>query len=33
MCLAKMGAERIEEPEIGFDRLMETYLKKGHSKQ
>lgn len=36
MWLAKMGAERIEEiedPEIGFDRLMETYLKKGYSKQ
>ena len=34
--LAKMGRERIDEiedPEIGFDRLMETYLKKGYSKE
>jgi len=34
--LAKVGAERIDEiedPEIGFDRLMETYLKKGYSKE
>ncbi|MFZ4106914.1 BRO-N domain-containing protein [Flavobacterium sp.] len=33
--LAKVGRERIDEiedPELGFDRLMETYLKKGHSK-
>ncbi len=33
--LAKMGRERIDEiedPEIGIDRLMETYLKKGYSK-
>ena len=33
--LAKVGRERIDEiedPEIGFDRLMETYLKKGYSK-
>ncbi len=33
--LAKVGAERVEEindPELGFDRLMETYLKKGYSK-
>lgn len=33
--LAKVGAERIDEmenPELGFDRLMETYLKKGYSK-
>ncbi|MDP8163255.1 Bro-N domain-containing protein [Pasteurella skyensis] len=33
--LAKVGYERIEEledPEIGIDRLMETYLKKGYSK-
>lgn len=32
--LAKVGKERIDEiedPEIGFDRLMETYLKKGYS--
>jgi prophage antirepressor-like protein len=32
MWLAKVGYERIEEtedPEIGIDRLMETYLKKG----
>ena len=34
--LAKVGQERIDEiedPELGFDRLMETYLKKGYSKQ
>ncbi|HFG0578079.1 TPA: BRO family protein [Flavobacterium psychrophilum] len=34
--LAKMGSERIDEiedPEIGFDRLMETYLKKGYSEK
>lgn len=34
--LAKAGRERIDEiedPEIGFDRLMETYLKKGYSKE
>jgi hypothetical protein len=33
--LAQVGRERldeIEDPEIGFDRLMETYLKKGYSK-
>ncbi len=33
--LAKVGRERIDEiedPEIGIDRLMETYLKKGYSK-
>lgn len=33
--LAKVGHERIEEtedPEIAFDRAMETYLKKGYSK-
>jgi hypothetical protein len=32
--LAKVGYERIEEtedPEIGIERLMETYLKKGYS--
>ena len=32
--LAKTGYERIEEtedPELGIDRLMETYLKKGYS--
>lgn len=36
MWLAKVGQERIDEiedPELGFDRLMETYLKKGYSKQ
>lgn len=36
MWLAKMGRERIDEiedPEIGIDRLMETYLKKGYSKE
>lgn len=34
--LAKAGRERIDEiedPEIGIDRLMETYLKKGYSKE
>ena len=34
MWLAKVGYERIEEtedPEIGIERLMETYLKKGYS--
>ena len=34
--LAQVGRERIDEiedPEIGFDRLMETYLKKGYSKE
>ena len=34
--LAKIGRERIDEiedPEIGIDRLMETYLKKGYSKE
>lgn len=34
--LAKVGRERIDEiedPEIGFDRLMQTYLKKGYSKE
>ena len=34
--LAKVGYERIEEtedPEKAFDRAMETYLKKGYSKQ
>jgi BRO family, N-terminal domain len=33
--LAKVGRERLDEienPELGFDRLMETYLKKGYSK-
>lgn len=32
--LAKVGRERvdeIEDPEIGIDRLMETYLRKGYS--
>lgn len=36
MWLAKTGRERIDEiedPEIGIDRLMETYLKKGYSKE
>ena len=36
MWLAKVGKERIDEiedPEIGIDRLMETYLKKGYSKE
>src|SRR6185437_6395809 len=34
MWLAKTGYERVgetEDPEIGIDRLMETYLKKGYS--
>lgn len=34
--LAKVGFERIEEtedPELAFDRAMETYLKKGYSKE
>jgi len=34
--LAKTGRERldeIEDPELGIDRLMETYLKKGYSKE
>jgi hypothetical protein len=34
--LAQVGRERMEEiedPELGFDRLMETYLKKGYSKE
>lgn len=36
MWLAQVGRERIDEiedPEIGIDRLMETYLKKGYSKE
>lgn len=34
--LAKVGRERIDEiadPEIGIERLMETYLRKGYSKE
>jgi len=34
--LAKVGRERIDEiedPEIGIDRLMETYLRKGYTKE
>ncbi|MCD4789894.1 MAG: Bro-N domain-containing protein [Bacteroidales bacterium] len=34
--LARVGRERIDEiedPELGFDRLMETYLMKGYSKE
>jgi len=34
--LAKVGYERIEEiedPELAIDRAMETYLKKGYSKE
>jgi hypothetical protein len=34
--IAKVGSERLDEiadPEIGIDRLMETYLKKGYSKE
>ena len=36
MWLAKVGRERIDEiedPEIGIERLMETYLQKGYSKE
>jgi hypothetical protein len=36
MWLAKVGRERIDEiddPEIGIDRLMETYLRKGYTKE
>lgn len=36
MWLARVGRERvdeIEDPEIGIERLMETYLKKGYSKE
>lgn len=36
MWLAQVGRERIDEiedPEIGIDRLMETYFKKGYSKE
>jgi len=36
MWLAKVGSERIDEtdnPELAFDRAMETYLKKGYSKE
>ena len=29
--LAKVGYERIEDPELVFDRAMKTYLKKGYS--
>ena len=34
--LAQVGRERIDEiedPELGIDRLMETYLRKGYSKE
>ena len=31
--LAKVGAERIDDPELSIDRAMETYLKKGYSKE
>jgi hypothetical protein len=36
MWLAQVGSERldeIEDPELGIDRLMETYLRKGYSKE
>ena len=36
MWLAQVGRERIDEiedPELGMDRLMETYLRKGYSKE
>ena len=34
--LARVGSERIDEiedPELGFERLLETYFKKGYSKE
>ena len=31
--VAREGIDEIEDPELGFNRLMETYLKKGYSKQ
>jgi hypothetical protein len=36
MWLAQVGRERIDEiedPELGFDRLLETYLRKGYSRE
>jgi len=36
MWLAQVGRERVDEiddPEIGIDRVMETYLRKGYSKE
>ncbi|MDD4177425.1 MAG: BRO family protein [Bacteroidales bacterium] len=36
MWLAQVGRERIDEiedPEVGIDRIMETYLRKGYSKE
>jgi hypothetical protein len=36
LLLAQIGRERIDEiedPELGFDRLMEIYLKKGYTKE
>jgi len=36
MWIAKVARERVDEienPEIGIDRLMETYLRKGYSKE
>lgn len=36
MWLAQVGRERIDEiedPELGIERLMETYLRKGYSKE
>ena len=36
MWLAQVGRERIDEiedPELGIDRIMETYLRKGYSKE
>lgn len=36
MWLAQVGRERIDEiedPEIGIDRIMETYMRKGYSKE
>lgn len=36
MWLAKVGRERIDEiedPELGIERIMETYLRKGYSKE
>jgi hypothetical protein len=31
--VARERIDEIEDPEIGIDRLMETYLKKGYSKE
>ena len=31
--MARERIDEMEDPEIGIDRLMETYLKKGYSKE